>query len=87
MELLKRIEVIETPYEDRTEWGISFTSNNPEAEDYFECVNKTEAFRLKMRIEKFVCELEFIFANPFVTPEQYGQFMEEVRSKQIKITA
>jgi len=47
-----KIQVLETHHGNRVEWGISFTSHNPEQADYFECLNKTEAFRLQDRIGK-----------------------------------
>jgi hypothetical protein len=40
------VSVIEDMKEPTTQWGISFTSNTPEAEDYFEMVDKETAFRL-----------------------------------------
>lgn len=46
------IQVIETPgYLEPTEWGISFTCNNPEAKDYFKMPDEETAFRLKKRLE------------------------------------
>lgn len=45
--------VIETRGSE-AEWGISFTSHNPVAEDYFQCVSKDEAFRLMEKIESLL---------------------------------
>jgi hypothetical protein len=46
------VQVIENIDKNGTEWGISFTSNNPEPEDYFKMTDKETAFRLKNIIEK-----------------------------------
>ena len=45
------IQVIENIEENGTEWGISFTSPNPEAKDYFKMLDKETAFRLKKYLE------------------------------------
>lgn len=42
--------VIESVDADGTEWGISFTDNNPKEEDYFKMPDKETAFRLKERL-------------------------------------
>jgi hypothetical protein len=47
-----KIQVIETSSNHkRTEWGISFTCNNPNPEDYFKMPNSATAFRIKKKIE------------------------------------
>lgn len=46
-----KIQIIETLFEDYSEWGISFTSNNPEPKDYFQMLDKETAFRLKKYLE------------------------------------
>jgi hypothetical protein len=38
--------IIETPTEYGTEWGVSFTSHNPEPYDYVECATYKDAERL-----------------------------------------
>lgn len=45
-----RAHVIESVEENGTEWGISFTNNNPEAKDYFKMPDKETAFRLQRYI-------------------------------------
>lgn len=59
----KHIIVLEIPCDNRTEWGISFTSHNPQDNDYFECLNKDEAFRLAARIEQFAYSQEYLLKN------------------------
>lgn len=45
--------VIETPYLDKdTEWGVSFTSHNPELEDYVACATAGDAFKLQEILER-----------------------------------
>ena len=38
--------VIETAEAEGTEWGVSVTSENPEAKDYFACENEERAYAL-----------------------------------------
>lgn len=38
--------IIEIPTNDKTEWGVSFTSHNPEPHDYVECASYKDAERL-----------------------------------------
>jgi len=59
----KRIIIIETPHKDSTEWGISFTSHDPDPKDYFRCLDKKEAFRLGSRIEAFAYSQEYLLKN------------------------
>jgi hypothetical protein len=42
----KIVLVIENIEKEGTEWGISFTDQNPKPEDYFEMPDKETAFRL-----------------------------------------
>lgn len=50
-----KIQVIESTSLDKpTEWGISFTCNNPEPEDYFKMPNSDTAFRLKAKLDALV---------------------------------
>lgn len=44
------IQVIESVEKDGTEWGISFTDNNPDPKDYFKMPDKETAFRLKEKL-------------------------------------
>jgi hypothetical protein len=83
MQIQKQIELIETIDESGTEWGISFTDNNPKIEDYFKCQSKEEAIRLKLRIEKFVTELEFIFANPYMGHYDIDMFIKSLRKEMV----
>lgn len=47
-----KIQVIETSSNSKkTEWGISFTCNNPEAKDYLKTPDKETAFRYKRIFE------------------------------------
>ena len=41
------VTVIEDVSENKTEWGISFTGNNPDTQDYFKMADKETAFRLE----------------------------------------
>lgn len=44
--------VCEDHYEDRVEWGLSFTNHNPEPQDYFGMQDKKTAFALADRINE-----------------------------------
>jgi hypothetical protein len=48
--------IIETPNEDGTEWGVSFTSPNPEPNDYIGCLSYEDADRLDNHITRFNAE-------------------------------
>lgn len=62
------IQVIESPSLDKpTEWGISFTCNNPEAKDYFKMPDSETAFRLKKRLDNML-------KNIFKQVDEYDNF-------------
>lgn len=48
---VRKVVVIETITESGTEWGVSLTSENPEAKDYFACQNKERALALALLLE------------------------------------
>lgn len=47
-----KVIVIETHEDNGVEWGISFTNNNPEPQDYFKLPDEETAFRLAERLAK-----------------------------------
>lgn len=48
------IQILETVNKDGSEWGISFTSHNPELKDYVEMKDAETAIKLKALIEKLI---------------------------------
>lgn len=43
---MKNVQVIEEHTENGVDWFVSFTSNNPEADDCVKMASKEDAFRL-----------------------------------------
>lgn len=48
---MKNVQVIESIEENKTEWVVSLTDNNPKAEDCFVVTDAKEAFRIKKILE------------------------------------
>ena len=46
----RHVYVIKIPYQDHTEWWISFAFIDPDKDDCFQCPNEKEAHRLANRI-------------------------------------
>lgn len=42
------------PDDPKTEWGVSFTSHNPELEDYVACKTQLDAFKLKAKVDSII---------------------------------